>query len=224
LWAPARSASRWPVRSPKCRAWLWRAAYRSHIAFFCMRLHLRHSPTSPVRSHPPFGLWPSRNDTSSPKYSAGRYCLSADDNSIQVHIRDMSVGESLDAKALQVPLRFAGKNHRECAQVGWDRLYPLFKPLDSATPHSAPFSHGSLCRYASLVRAVCVNAQGRSVMSVPTATVGRNSHQNPAKGRYFGKGYTENGQISVLREPCWCVPVIPVSHTCGSRLHPPGVS
>jgi len=35
------------------------------------------------------------------------------------------------------------------------------QPLDSATPHSASLSHGSLRRYTSLVRAACVNVHVR---------------------------------------------------------------
>jgi len=60
-------------------------------------------------------------------------------------------------------------------RMGSDSIFS--STLDSATPHSASLSYGPLCRYASLVRAVCVNAHvrisagGRSVMSVPTATV-----------------------------------------------------
>jgi hypothetical protein len=35
------------------------------------------------------------------------------------------------------------------------------EPVDSTAPHSAPLSHGPLCRHPSLVRAVCVNAHVR---------------------------------------------------------------
>ncbi len=58
------------------------------------RIHFCAQPSSSRR----------RNDTGSPEHSCGGNFLSADDNSVGIHIRNARVGENLNSQAFQVPL------------------------------------------------------------------------------------------------------------------------